>query len=725
MALVDERWLIEAGLALAPGIPITVLGVLLLAVPRRRAIHTTFGLFAVAWGIQVIVVNAGFFVNTEAAARGTFTASIILWSLTWFLLALFVAVVTQSGAARALAAAGSLPLMACLIVLVAAPEQLVSTAAGDGWVAGLLMPLAYDLVFTPTILLSYAAFALLYRAYQSLPLGQPRQRLRGIVIGLGLYLSFQAGYQFVGATSLRPAYAAGILLFAALAAHAAARPARPGGVDGPVAAALLVPALFGFAEALWLRDALGIPHTLGLWRMAAAAALAYTLARYQFFDLELRASRVAGPALAGIAALAGVTAAVILAARGDALLAALPLGGGAALGSLALVGRRQLAVMLVPGLRDAETYLFQRRLEVYRDSLEAALRSEDGPAAPELQRLRRSLGISERDHALLEFLVRQSLGVGSSLASRAPSSKTHAQPGAMLMERYCVERPLGEGAHGRAYLAHDEKLKRDVVIKAVSAAAVGGQAASLLEREARIAGSIRHSNIIAVHDVDTSGDEAYLIMEFADAGNLYDLLRRRGSLGLHEATSVLDQMLAGLAAAHEIGIVHRDIKPENLLMTRAGTVKLADFGVAREDRPDATAFAGAMLGTLLYMSPEQVRGQPVDARSDLYSAAVVFHLALTGRHYLPIAGKGDFEVRRMIVEDDPVLQVRGRPAWVATLLARALSKDPSERFADADAMRAAIGTAAAAAEPESQWVPRGSVESLQLGVESQPTTRIR
>ncbi len=710
--MLDQQWLTEAALALIPGAPLVVLG-LFLAIPRQGRSGTIFGWFLLSWGAQVINVNASFFVNTEVAARSSFTISLALWALTWFLLAAFAATLNGGRMARVLAMAGSIPLLGCLGVLAVAPHRLVTTVSGQGWVTGQLENLANWLVFTPTILLSYAVLALLYREYHRMPFGQARHRLRGIVLGLSLYLSFYAGYQFVSWPPLRGTYTIGILVFAAMAYHAAVRPAAPAGVDRGLVAALILPALFGFLEALWLRD-LGLWHTLGWWRLAGAIMVAYTLARYQFFDLELKASRAAVPALAAMTLLTGVVAAAILAARGDAALAAIPLGGGLALGSLAIMGRQKIAVMVVPGLREEQAYLFQRRLEVYRQNLEDAIRAKTGTNDGELRRLRRSLGLSDQDHLLLEFLVRQSLG--RSAAHRSVAFP-HAEPGAILLERYRVERPLGEGAHGRAYLAHDEKLERDVVIKAVATAAVGGRAAKLLAREARIAGSIRHDNIIAVHDVESGPDEAYLIMEFADAGNLHSLLRRRGRLSLAEATGLLDQILAGLGAAHAAGVVHRDIKPENILLTRAGTVKLADFGVARESRPDATGLEGAALGTLLYMSPEQVRGRNVDARSDLYAAAVVFHLALTGRHYLPIAGQDDFAVRSMILEQEPTLNVHQLPDWVEGMLRRSLAKDPSDRFPDAQAMRQAIGSLSGGVVASGDSLPWAMPDK-------QPTSRI-
>ncbi|HEV8360854.1 MAG TPA: serine/threonine-protein kinase, partial [Candidatus Thermoplasmatota archaeon] len=305
----------------------------------------------------------------------------------------------------------------------------------------------------------------------------------------------------------------------------------------------------------------------------------------------------------------------------------------------------------------------------------------------ELRALRKSLGLTEREHAVLEFVVRKNLGSG---APQPPGPRV--APGVVLLGRYKIERLLGEGAHGRAYLAHDQVLDRDVVVKAVGTHALGGKAARLLLREARLAGSLKHPNIVAIYDVAEGPDEALIVMEYCDGGSLFSLLQRRGALGLREASAMLDQVLAALAAAHAKGIVHRDLKPENILLMRDGTIKLADFGVARETDAAATSITeGGAVGTLLYMSPEQVRGAKVDGRSDLYAAAVVFHQALTGRLYLRVAGKDDFQVRQLILRGAPRLDVKAQPAWIAALLQRGLAKDPDRRFASAAAMRAAMG----------------------------------
>src|SRR5581483_4119414 len=242
--------------------------------------------------------------------------------------------------------------------------------------------------------------------------------------------------------------------------------------------------------------------------------------------------------------------------------------------------------------------------------------------------------------------------------------------------RYRVEHKLGEGAQGEALLAHDTALDRPVVLKRVPPSQA---------REARLVGALDHPNVVGIHDVVEETGGATLVLEYVDGGDLRGLLARRGALEPREADRLLEGILAGLEAAHAKGIVHGDVKPENVLLTAAGEPRLADFGAARRAGPEATA---APAGTLLYMAPEQVRGEAPDPRSDLFAAALVHAEMLTGRPVRDARGLDDFSLRARILAGDELPELGAR----ADFLRRALSPDPAARFASAAQMRAALAS---------------------------------
>jgi serine/threonine-protein kinase len=341
-------------------------------------------------------------------------------------------------------------------------------------------------------------------------------------------------------------------------------------------------------------------------------------------------------------------------------------------------GRRAVQSRLPGSASDASA----RRLEVYRAGVEAAL-AADGTLPPqasaELRDLRRDLGIAEEQHRILLEVMRGEHG------------RAHGplRPGQRLAGRYEALAVLGQGGHGTVLLARDGLLRREVVLKEVPA---GGEAARGLA-EARAAGALNHPNIVTVHDAVEGDRFAWLVMEHLGGGSLRDLLRA-GPVPAADARRILDDLLRALEAAHARGIVHGDVKPENVLLDAEGRAKLGDFGSARQGPAGSATFIGlpsaAGPGTLLYMSPEQLQGAPPTPASDLYAAAAIAHELLTGRHYIELRGKGDFDVREAIVRGTGRVQPGSVPGPWRAWLERGLAADPGARWPTAAAMRGAL-----------------------------------
>jgi eukaryotic-like serine/threonine-protein kinase len=260
--------------------------------------------------------------------------------------------------------------------------------------------------------------------------------------------------------------------------------------------------------------------------------------------------------------------------------------------------------------------------------------------------------------------------------------------------RYRVERVLGRGAMGVVFQAHDPVIDRKVAIKLVRAELLDEVAhaeyLARFQREAQAAGRCQHANIVAIYDFALHNANPFLVMEYIDGMNLADVLRQRGRFAVDAALGVIRQVLDALACAHAIGVVHRDVKPANILLTASDRVKMTDFGIARLDTSHLTQ-DGSMIGTPSYMSPEQCVGDPVDARTDLFSAgAVLYEMLCGGRAFL---GHSATEVTFRVVHEAPAdlrTLVPDIPLGVEAVVRRALAKAPANRFASAQEMSAAV-----------------------------------
>jgi hypothetical protein len=275
------------------------------------------------------------------------------------------------------------------------------------------------------------------------------------------------------------------------------------------------------------------------------------------------------------------------------------------------------------------------------------------------------------------------------------------EPGKDFLGKYRVVRELGRGAFGSTWLAEHRDLRRKVVIKQLHPEwSAVPEARARFEREARILAQLDHPRVTRIYDVENTGSAWYLVMEYVDGGTLADRAAR-GAVPRPEAVRLLGEVLQGLGYIHGRGVLHRDLKPSNILLTRAGEVKIADFGVARSAAPQGTLLTQAGSsppGTPLYLAPEQLRGGPGDARSDLYAVAVLAYELLAGRHYLAAHAGDPVLLLRAIAEMPPPLPLPGTGDALNAWLARGLAKRPEERFASAEEMarelRGAVGRAA-------------------------------
>ncbi len=266
-----------------------------------------------------------------------------------------------------------------------------------------------------------------------------------------------------------------------------------------------------------------------------------------------------------------------------------------------------------------------------------------------------------------------------------------------MVGQYEIRELLGAGGIGQVHAAFDTVLEREVAIKSLRPELLNDK--SFVDRfrgEATSLAKLTHPNITTLYNLLSEGGNLYLIMECVRGETLEDLLKKRGGkLGLRESLAIIAQVADGLSYAHSLGIVHRDIKPANLMITTSGAVKIMDFGIARVAGSQRLTRDGGALGTLAYMSPEQVRGEEPDGRSDIYSLAITLYEMLSGS--VPFEADTDYALMQAHIKTRaPKLSSRlsGVDSRIDAALARGLAKNPDQRFAKAWEFSDALGAAA-------------------------------
>jgi len=313
----------------------------------------------------------------------------------------------------------------------------------------------------------------------------------------------------------------------------------------------------------------------------------------------------------------------------------------------------------------------------------------------------RSLVSDLREKAkLVEYMMSASAAAATERLERGRPSLAPTGPvlraGSLFANRYEVKELLGTGGMGVVYRAFDRELQEPVAIKTLRPEALGedGVALERFKQEIRLARKIAHRNVVRTHDLGEANGMYYLTMEYVEGTSLKQLIATRGPLPVPVALAIGKQLCRALEVAHEQGVIHRDIKPQNIAVEPSGVLKVMDFGIARlATRPKGHGLTqeGMSIGTPDYMSPEQLSGMELDARSDLYSAGVVLYECLTAR--LPFEADTMYTLIAKHLEEEPPdpRSLRAEvPESLAKVILKAMAGEPGDRYQNAGAMHDAL-----------------------------------
>jgi len=340
-----------------------------------------------------------------------------------------------------------------------------------------------------------------------------------------------------------------------------------------------------------------------------------------------------------------------------------------------------------------ERKLLQARVE----NLESIICNADYELNQRIGRLAKQLSQVEKESTPSEIALAkthhaETKPVNQSI-SHSPQDKPLLDIAEIINKRYRIQRLLGRGGMGDVYLANDEVLGEIIALKVISPR--WGQDSEIGERfrrEASAARKITSPNVIRIHDLgEAEGGFLYISMEYFPGNTLSEVLQTRGVLDEKQTQDIIGQICDGLKVAHMIGIVHRDLKPQNILVGERNSVKIIDFGLAKITHQNNMTATGVLLGTPLYMSPEQVKGRPIDIRSDIYSLAAMTYHAVTGRP--PFTGENPIAIGFAHCNETPVtpIEIKGdiQPA-LSEMIMRSLSKLPSDRPESVDIFKSCL-----------------------------------
>jgi serine/threonine-protein kinase len=370
--------------------------------------------------------------------------------------------------------------------------------------------------------------------------------------------------------------------------------------------------------------------------------------------------------------------------------------------------RRTMALSIALGLllALASAYVLARQIAgpVRRLAL-AARRVQDGDYGVEIEvRSADEIGMLSRAFqslvedwkekaALVEYMMSAS---GAAATRRVAASGDMLRPGTVFANRYEVQEILGVGGMGVVYRAFDRELQEPVAIKTMRPEVLAGNSVALerFKQEIRLARKIAHRHVVRTYDLGEAQGMYYLTMEYVEGTSLKQLIATRGKLPIPVTLTIGKQLCRALEVAHEQGIIHRDIKPQNIVVDPAGFLKVMDFGIARPASPPpgkGLTEAGTSIGTPDYMSPEQLSGLALDARSDLYAAGVVLYECLTGR--MPFEAEHVYAMIAKHIEEpapDPRAFNPEVPEALARVVLKAMAADPADRYQSAGEMHDAL-----------------------------------
>src|SRR5262245_12413126 len=260
--------------------------------------------------------------------------------------------------------------------------------------------------------------------------------------------------------------------------------------------------------------------------------------------------------------------------------------------------------------------------------------------------------------------------------------------------KYRIVGQLGRGGAGVVYKAVDETLHRDVHVKTLNPDLANTEVMSRFRAEATILARLNHPQIATIYELFRAEGDLLMVMEYVRGESLDKLSERAGAISPERAAYIIDQILSALEHAHRAGVVHRDVKPANVMVTDEGSIKIMDFGIARVLGAEQKTVDFRLMGTPAYMSPEQVLGEEVDGRSDLYSVGVLFYRLLSGA--LPFAADTALGMLQRQIRDTPIplcAHRGGLPDWCEAIVQKALAKTQSDRFQSAEEFREALSHA--------------------------------
>lgn len=357
----------------------------------------------------------------------------------------------------------------------------------------------------------------------------------------------------------------------------------------------------------------------------------------------------------------------------------------------ALTGRLNLLAGLLAGSIVLALFWADLPAGLSRAGLQAR-RQADLAAKLESRSARESLLLCER---ALRLATDPDLVV--ELSDRVAALRARVSPDAdpdLVGGRYQILETLSHGGYGVVYRARDTSLERTVALKELALTVTREDDRSRFRQEARALARLSHPHVVQVYDLVDHGGRMWIAMELVEGGDLARHIEREGRLLPAEATRLADMIAAALAFAHDQGIIHRDLKAMNVLLTDDGSVKVADFGTAKIESSSLQTVEGNIMGSPHCMSPEQIRGETLDERSDVYALGVVLYQMLLGR--APFTGEMMAVLSQHLHQEPPPVDTQPdsppMPPALATLVMRMLSKRPDDRPADMHAVRAALAT---------------------------------